>query len=564
MTKLFLILFTLLMSVSSFAQIEFKDIAVGYGYACGHNSSQISCWGENRYGRVAQLDGFSNIRNVQTEGEYACALDDFGIMCWGDAPALLPEMISNDVSSFKIAGDNICALIKGRLTCMDQKILLNMPQTLDHISSFDFYRNSSDRNLASGICAIQDGQAFCWNHVGDKIQIPGGLGKIKKFQLESNKGCSFSESNILTCWDSGPKPHKYDMSVPEHSGTIVDYFFGGDGGCLNNTSGDLICWGLVSYYKPPVLPEGFKVDRLVGGSTRFSGPTYCAFDKLQKSYCWGADNYILKLKPFSVKGYNWFQADLYSVCFDLAGELKCTRPNVPIAGVKVSNLKMISSEDELTCFLDDLGVRCINKEGLLYSAPSDVKKAVSLVMQGDGHKNQVCAVLQSGDVKCWGENNSRGIETPKDLKNIKKMSSGNYHTCVLSHDGVSDCWGDDLPRFKEKAVKDVSVGLSHWCLLFESDEIRCKELDQPAPQHLFNVKGLISGWKFSCAYSDTEISCWGENRNEFGLSSHIRSTPKPVGKIRNVSAGFAHACFEDDEKIKCWGFNIDGEYNFYQ
>lgn len=562
--KKYLVLFVFLFASASWAKFEFKDIALGFEYVCTHDGSQVSCWGENRYGQVAQMDGFSNIRDLQTQAQFACALDDLGIMCWGDSPALLPEMISSDVSSFKIAEDNICALIKGRLSCLDQKILVNMPQSLDHISSFEFYRNSKSRHSASGICAIQDGEAFCWNHVGDEIKIPEGLGKIKKIQLESKKGCLLNESNVLTCWGLSPEPENYDMSAPINPGTIVDYVYTGLGGCLNNTAGDLICWGRQSYYNPPVLPQGFKVDRLYGGATQFNGYTFCAFDKLQKSFCWGPNEELLNSRPISIKGYTWTQAISHAVCFELGGELTCTRPTVPLAGIKFSNLKKISSDFNLMCFLDDVGLSCLNNEGSPYSVPSEIKNVVNFEIQGDRHKNKVCAVLQNGDVRCWGNNNMRGFETPTDLKGIKKISTGDYHSCVLSQNGVGDCWGDDLPRFKEMGVKDISVGMSHWCLLYESDEMRCEGLRSDPPTYLTNIKGLISGRLFSCAYSDSQISCWGENRVELGLRTNILTTPLPVGKIRNVSAGENHACFEDDEKVKCWGANHYGQYRFNQ
>ena len=84
---------------------------------------------------------------------------------------------------------------------------------------------------------------------------------------------------------------------------------------------------------------------------------------------------------------------------------------------------------------------------------------VTRVAVGDGH---ACALLESGVVKCWGENYScqaggggdacgesaAGGKYPfivevAGLANVVQLAAAGYHACAQLESGVVKCWGDN-------------------------------------------------------------------------------------------------------------------------
>ena len=87
--------------------------------------------------------------------------------------------------------------------------------------------------------------------------------------------------------------------------------------------------------------------------------------------------------------------------------------------------------------------------------PSDTVSGlgkVSAVALGGRHK---CAIIESGKVKCWGDNRfgqlGAGLEaldskTPVEVKNITDavgIEAGVRHTCVIHKNKEVSCWGDN-------------------------------------------------------------------------------------------------------------------------
>ena len=66
---------------------------------------------------------------------------------------------------------------------------------------------------------------------------------------------------------------------------------------------------------------------------------------------------------------------------------------------------------------------------------------------GVGH---ACAVLESGSVTCWGNDEygevghvQRGVAIA-GLKDVSQVSLGEYHSCALDKSGHVKCWGRNL------------------------------------------------------------------------------------------------------------------------
>src|SRR5690606_11433736 len=116
-----------------------------------------------------------------------------------------------------------------------------------------------------------------------------------------------------------------------------------------------------------------------------------------------------------------------------------------------------------------------------------------------GHYH-TCALLNSGQVSCWGMNysgqlgdgTSAGTSTlPVQVRNFSgavALTAGYSHTCSLREDGRVYCWGgNDLRQLGdgtqrqrttpvEACVSDVvalAAGGYHTCALLESGEVNC-------------------------------------------------------------------------------------------
>jgi alpha-tubulin suppressor-like RCC1 family protein len=192
-----------------------------------------------------------------------------------------------------------------------------------------------------------------------------------------------------------------------------------------------------------------------------------------------------------------------------------------------------------------------------------------------------CALLDTGDVKCWGQaeqgqlglgiankiglDNSPSSVGPINLGGkVIQLSSGDKHNCALLENDVVRCWGsneeeqlgtgdsnhlgdDETPADLGDldlggAATQVALGGSHACVILETGAVRCWGL---------NVLG-------SLGYGLEGNQAIGNNE-----------TPADLGDIDlggnavQVSAGVFHTCaLLDAGGVKCWGSNSDGELGY--
>jgi alpha-tubulin suppressor-like RCC1 family protein len=187
-----------------------------------------------------------------------------------------------------------------------------------------------------------------------------------------------------------------------------------------------------------------------------------------------------------------------------------------------------------------------------------------------------CALLQAGDVWCWGADDQAQILGPGDasacplgacrpapariggLPNAVQVSAGGDQTCALDADGGVWCWGSN-----------AGAGLGHspttdpTCTVGDAS-VPCNA--QPAA-----VAGLpgpattvTSGQSsFACALVNGSVYCWGDDSyDELGPSGDGGPSPAPqlvLSGAAAVNAGFAHACALVGGVPTCWGSNASGE-----
>jgi alpha-tubulin suppressor-like RCC1 family protein len=197
-----------------------------------------------------------------------------------------------------------------------------------------------------------------------------------------------------------------------------------------------------------------------------------------------------------------------------------------------------------------------------------VTPCVTALASGGGH---VCARLDNGTLRCWGQNASgelgfgtydAGRVVPSQtsaptmvggLANVTQFAAGGYSsgfgtTCASAAEAGVRCWGSNGDGVLGLGPGDGGAAPA--------------ESIAPLPLALDGVTELALGGFFGCALGgDGGVSCWGDNsQNELGRILDAGSfDPRPMrvplfNAATAVAAGKYHACaLLQDHAVECWG-----------
>jgi alpha-tubulin suppressor-like RCC1 family protein len=191
---------------------------------------------------------------------------------------------------------------------------------------------------------------------------------------------------------------------------------------------------------------------------------------------------------------------------------------------------------------------------------SDAKAVAS-----DTYSNSFCAVLTTGQVKCWGNNSGGQLgngttttsEVPVLVKKITTAtaviggdSGGVDGFCALLSTSHVDCWGDGFSG-------ELGNGTT-------------ANSDVPVAVHnITNAATLISGFEGFCALlSTSHVDCWGDNTfGELGraTTSNYSDVPVAVTGITDATAvagdsvSATNCAVLSTGRVKCWGEGGDGQ-----
>jgi len=212
-----------------------------------------------------------------------------------------------------------------------------------------------------------------------------------------------------------------------------------------------------------------------------------------------------------------------------------------------------------------------------------------------------CALLESGTVRCWGnneagqlgngrsENSSIPIEVVELPDTVVQIAAGVVFTCALSEDGNLYCWGEGsngrfgdgsteiyptpiLVDGLDQELNMIVAGDYHLCARTTSGEILCwgalssgEEFTSRKP---FVVKELtdkvvqmVAGGGHTCALTTADaVKCWGDNYfGQLGTGTDLGSweSVDAIGATDNVlkiASGSGHVCaLMMEGGIHCWG-----------
>lgn len=271
----------------------------------------------------------------------------------------------------------------------------------------------------------------------------------------------------------------------------------------------------------------------------------------------------------------------------------------------------IQSQGVLRCwgsgFDEQLGLGD-TKDQIDASKVMPVLTGVNQVALGYYH---TCAILKSGDLKCWGTGVSGQLglgdrySQPKAegvrsvLQEIVQVKLGRFHTCAINRRGELKCWGAgssgnlDLNdrNFENSAtsasvilpnVNQISLGEFHTCAILKTNKLRCsggisgdlrlrfnqRQTDANKDGSILSEVSQVALGKYNtCAvHKSGKLRCWGEGGyGQLGLGGERgQDDPTKVGTIlsdvKEVAVGDAHICaILKIGAIKCWGSNNEGQ-----
>lgn len=282
-----------------------------------------------------------------------------------------------------------------------------------------------------------------------------------------------------------------------------------------------------------------------------------------------------------------------------------------------------------------LGLRdpiLLGSSGSVGSAPGQIE-ALAPIDLGAGRSVQAlatggrhaCALLDDGNVKCWGDN-SRGQlglgdtdnrgDDPGEMGDALRavdlgvdryavaLAAGGQHTCVVLDGGDVRCWGagaagqlggegtqdrGDQPCEMGAFLPPVDLGgaeataltagFDQTCALLASGEARCWGGERAGPADVAGdgvagagmLTAIAAGHAFGCALDrSARLSCWGDNRaGQLGVETREPRSAAfdPVDPfvhlqdpIEAIATGDSHACaIVAGGGLKCWGLNHLGQ-----
>jgi RHS repeat-associated protein/uncharacterized repeat protein (TIGR01451 family) len=184
--------------------------------------------------------------------------------------------------------------------------------------------------------------------------------------------------------------------------------------------------------------------------------------------------------------------------------------------------------------------------------------AFTSVTSGFDHS---CGLTLGGAVKCWGSNGNGQLGdgtttsrfTPVAVSGLSSgviaIEAGGFYTCALLSTGGVKCWGQN---------DQGQLG----------DGTTAQKLTPVSVSGLASgVSAISAGYQSTCALLSTGgVKCWGNNTNgALGDGTYVNQTvPTNVSGLASgvsaISVGIRHACaLTTGGGIKCWGLNTNGQ-----
>jgi alpha-tubulin suppressor-like RCC1 family protein len=567
------------------------------------------CWGDNSFGQLGDssftsrstpvaVGGLSEVTAIAAGSYHTCALTSSGgVWCWGynsdgqlgdgtttarTTPVAVGGLPSG-VTAIAAGSYHTCALTgSGGVWCWGS----NWAGQLGDGTTTSRSTPVAVNGLPSGVTAIAAGYAhtcaltgsdgvWCWGdnefgQLGDGTTTDSttpvavsGLSGVTAIAAGYAHTCALTGSDGVWCWGDNEFGQLGDgrslyrttpVAVGGLPSGVTAIAAGGAHTCALTSSGGVWCWGsndsgqlgdgTTTDSTTPVAVSGLSgVTAIAAG-----GAHTCALTGSGGVWCWGA---------------NWAGQ---------LGDSSFTSRSTPVAVSGLpSGVTAIAAGGIHTCALmSSGGVWCwgYNFYGQLGDgsftsrstpvAVSGLPSGVTAIAAGRLH---TCALMSSGGVWCWGDNEFGQLgdgsftfrSTPVAVSGLPSgvtaIAAGRAHTCARTSSGGVWCWGDNFyGQLGDGTTTDSTTPVAVSGL--------------PS-----GVTAIAAGYRHTCALTGSgEVRCWGDNyRGQLGDGTTTDSTtPVAVSGLPSgvtaIAAGSSHTCARTSSGgVWCWGYNSDGQ-----
>jgi alpha-tubulin suppressor-like RCC1 family protein len=290
----------------------------------------------------------------------------------------------------------------------------------------------------------------------------------------------------------------------ESGSTWIDVTCGGGHACALAADGTVECWGKASDGQTNV-PADTKFSTISAGDTHTCG----IVEDIGTVACWGSNHLV-----------------------GGSGE-----SNPPEHG----NFLAVSAGKGFTCGVESTThhERCWG--GAPTGGPNDEEDDTGVsqppveLVAIDAGESHVCAITTDSTVVCWGADIGKESKTQPgsahhDTGNddtgtqawptgVTEIGAGRTHSCALVQDGDVECWGmgqDNQADSQKGSFVHLAVGAQHNCALDKEGSVTCwgdngdDESDPPEGGGPYDR--ISAGDEFTCAIDrEGAIVCWGNN-----------------------------------------------------
>lgn len=523
------------------------------------SSGEIQCWGDNSYGGIGngliekdvirgptKVLGITNAISVSGRQQSMCALLNSGrIKCWGHEFGGVPVEVAGitDAVAITIGVNHSCArLSTGDVKCWGRRSEVGDPnyffgsdaQTPALIP--DITNVVSVSSGRTHTCAVIDtGEIKCWgsndygqlgnmtrnlSRVASPPSVVPGITNAVAVTAGHYHTCATLDNGQITCWGHNGSLELGNNTAPTHSlvpvkvssttdaGNSLSVSL--DGACVVLNTGRIQCWGNNSNGQ---LGNNSTVD---------------------------------STSPVTVIGITdavtIAKSHVHACALLRSGNIKCWGNNYY---GQLGNNSTVDSATPVTV------------QGIV--------DAVSVSVSNTGSHS--CAVLQSGEAKCWGANHYKYLGnnapsagslipiTVSDVNNAVVVASGAMHSCVLLRTGEVQCWGHWSQSYPNGSLA-MKIGITdavslsttsanmgiRSCAVLKTGQITCwgYGLNPTLVPGITNAISVSTDNESGCAVLSTnEVQCWGNN--EFGQLGNNSMSPPFQSAPTTIQGHFAKA-----------------------
>ena len=418
---------------------------------CFLANGAVRCWGDNRYGQLAQgaatlaarpveISGPRVWRQLATGYSHACGVDDAGMVaCWGLALAGALD---------GIVGGTAAA------PCTTSPCDQGAPKDVRAGSAVAVGTHHS--------CALSGSEITCWGD--DSFQQLGAPG-------------------------IGPA----QSVVP---GTWTDLFDVHGNAVCGRSGSEAFCWGnsLEVSSVPTRFPELDATTSIqVGGIVQQAVPGFGCYLNAGELFCFGENT------------LGQYGNGRFGLCGDAvcdADECTTCPTDCPTQCPTCGNGLCDHAEKTTTCSVD-CGTAIASKLGRTY-------QSLAVGWELDNQGAFACGVTTDGRVECWGRNRGQALAPAGDivespiasgsLAGCTAVAVGEVHACALCGTGIK-CWGD---------ARDGALGNGVIATAIERVPVDVDVTLAPGDRWV----QISAGISYTCARSDQGRGfCWGSNRH---------------------------------------------------